>query len=114
MSTRIRARVGRGGGWASGGSDPTNGTIIRQKLLIAKYFPEIASCYNGTINLLLECPLQVRLPDIVTPPLQWHTNGYERFGITAIELEITPGATKRGSTRQSIRLTASTIWSLRS
>jgi hypothetical protein len=88
MSTRIRAWVSRGGGWASGGKNPANGTIIRQKTLVAKNFPDIANCYNGTINLQLECPLQVRLPDIVTPPLRWHPNGDERFGITAIELEI--------------------------
>jgi hypothetical protein len=69
-------------------NDPANGTIIRQKPLVAQYFPEIATCYNGTINLQLEFPLQVRLPDIVTPPLQWCPNGDERFGITAIELEI--------------------------
>ena len=88
MSSRIRARVGRGGGWASGGSNPANGTIIRQRPLIAQYFPEIIGCYNGTINLPLEHPLQIRLPQIVTPPLQWQPNFDERFRITEIELEI--------------------------
>jgi hypothetical protein len=88
MDLRIGASVAHGGGWASGGANPANGTIIRQKPLVVKYFSEIANCYNGTINLQLEIPLQVRLPDIVTPPLRWHPNGDERFGITEIKLEL--------------------------
>jgi hypothetical protein len=69
-------------------ANPADGTILRQKPLVVKYFPEIESCYNGTINLQLERPLQVRLPDMVTPPLRWHSNGDERFGITEIKFEL--------------------------
>lgn len=89
---RIEAVVTQGGGWASGRSNPDGGpgTIERQRPLMRRYFPEIVNCHNGTINLLLDCPLQVRLPDIVTPPLDWNPAAFpdgERFGITAIELE---------------------------
>lgn len=65
--------------------------IPLQKPLVVKYFPKIQKCYNGTINLQLGHPLQVRLPDIVTPPLAWvpnDPNANERFGITEIELEV--------------------------
>jgi hypothetical protein len=88
MGLRIGASVARGGGWASGMANPAEGTIFRQKPLIVKYFSEIEGCHNGTINLQLELPLQVRLPDIVTPPLRWHTDFDERFGITEIKLEL--------------------------
>src|ERR1700687_1011376 len=88
MGLRIGASVTRGGGWASGGANPANGTIVLQKPFVVRYFPEIANCYNGTINLQLDFPLQVRLPDIVTPPLRWHPNSDERFGITEIEFEL--------------------------
>lgn len=36
----------------------------------------------------LQAPLDIRLPDIVTPPIAWHPDGAERFGITKVELEI--------------------------
>jgi hypothetical protein len=48
-------------------------------------------CHDGTINVRLNHPLQVRLPEIVTPPLPWFPNDpniNERFGITEIELEV--------------------------
>jgi hypothetical protein len=90
---RIEAVVTQGGGWASGRSNPNGGagTIELQKPLIRTYFPEIMDRHDGTINLLLDCPLQVRLPDIVTPPLDWHSTNFpdgEKFGITAIELDL--------------------------
>jgi hypothetical protein len=90
---RIEGVVTEGGGWASGRSNLNGGpgTIELQKPLMRSYFPEIINCHNGTINLLLDLPLQVRLPDIVTPPLDWNPVTFpegERFGITAIELEL--------------------------
>ncbi len=90
---RIEAVVTEGGGWASGRTNPNGGpgTIELQKPLMRSYFPEIIHCHNGTINLQLDCPLQVRLPDIVTPPLDWNPAAFpggERFGITAIEFEL--------------------------
>ncbi len=69
---RLEASVARGLGAASGMEKPTNGTIFRQRPLVVKYFSEIENCYNGTINLQLNVPLQVRLPDIVTPPFRWN------------------------------------------
>jgi hypothetical protein len=64
-----------------------------QAPLLKLHFPEISTCYPGTINFVLEIALQVRLPDTMTPPLAWHpsdTKG-ERFGITKIGLILPNG-----------------------
>jgi hypothetical protein len=66
-------------------------TVALQAPLLRPYFPEIEKCRHATINFGLPIPLQVRLPDIVTPPLAWPGNGSdERFGITKIGLTV-PG-----------------------
>jgi hypothetical protein len=75
--------------FANGSADgaPDQGTITLQKPLLLPHFPEIASCHNGTINLLLDCPLEIRLPDIVTPPIRWRPNEpefEEGFGLKRI------------------------------
>jgi hypothetical protein len=93
IEMRIEAAVTEGLGWASGRSFASGlpGTIVLQKPLIRPYFPEITKCHDGTINLLLDDPLQVRLPDIVTPPLDWNSVEFpdgERFGFTEVEFEV--------------------------
>jgi hypothetical protein len=65
-------------------------SLIRlQKPLLRNCFPEIDRCKAGTINVQLEHALDVRIPDIVTPPIAWQpgSNLAERFGFTKIELE---------------------------
>lgn len=62
--------------------------IEAQKPHVRRYFPQIDECRSGTINLALNAPLEIRFPDIVTPPITWCAGGDERFGITAIELEL--------------------------
>ena len=84
MAIVIPANVAPGLGAAST-------TIALQKPHVARYFPEIESCHSGTINLHLAAPLEIQLPDIVTPPIEWHPDhpGHtERFGITKIALEL--------------------------
>jgi hypothetical protein len=93
IDMRIEAAITQGLGWASGRSlaDGAPGTVVLQKPLIRRYFPEIMGCHDGTINLLLDSPLQVRLPDIVTPPLDWNSVEFpdgERFGFTEVEFEL--------------------------
>jgi hypothetical protein len=71
----------------SGPGAPERGSIALQKPLLVRYFPEIAACHNGTINLLLDEPLEIRLPDVVTPPLRWRPyepEFDERFGFKKI------------------------------
>jgi hypothetical protein len=81
MPIEIDATVIEGHGGAS--------KAIRQQVpLLKQFFPQIVDCHPGTINLQLAAPLQVRLPDIVTPVITWgDPPGLdERFGITRIEV----------------------------
>ncbi|OAF04715.1 hypothetical protein AYJ54_23945 [Bradyrhizobium centrolobii] len=68
-------------------------TVRMQAPLLRPYFPEISRCHLGTMNFVLEIAFQVRLPDIVTPPLAWHPSNPtgERFGITKIALTLANG-----------------------
>jgi hypothetical protein len=64
--------------------------LIRlQKPRLRDFFPEIDACQTGTINVQLDHALDVRIPDIVTPPIVWHSDSNigERFAFTKIELE---------------------------
>ena len=86
----ILATIIHGLGHASGKAHdrgPENGTILLQKPLLKKYLPEIVTCHNGTINLLLDSPFEVRIPEIVTPPLRWRPSTPkfdERFGLSEV------------------------------
>jgi hypothetical protein len=62
--------------------------INLQKPELRKYPPQIDECHSGTINVYLGAPLDVRIPDVVTPPIAWQTGDPERFSLTKIELEI--------------------------
>jgi hypothetical protein len=64
--------------------------IQLQKPLLRDFFPDIEDCKIGTINVQLDHALDIRIPDIVTPPLQWeaHSNLGERFGFTSVKLEL--------------------------
>ena len=89
MTRRIEATIIHGLGIASGRAygNRAAGTIPLQKPFLQRYLPEIADCHDGTINLLLDTPLEVRLPDVVTPPFKWRPSEPEfdeRFGFTEI------------------------------
>lgn len=77
-------------GYIVNGLGVATNAIELQKPLLRNYFPEIDACKIGTINVQLEHALDVRIPDIVTPPLVWQpgSNMGERFGLTRIKLEI--------------------------
>lgn len=64
--------------------------IQLQKPLLRDFFPDIEICKIGTINVQLDHALDIRIPDIVTPPLQWEPNSSagERFGLTSVKLEL--------------------------
>jgi len=85
----LRARIVPGLGVAQG-------TLARQLPLISKDFPEVADCHPGTINLELECPLEVTQPDHRTAPLAWTPSGRttEVFDLVRIELEFGPLPTR--------------------
>ena len=78
----LKARIVPGLGVAQG-------TLARQLPLISQGFPEVVDCYPGTINMELECPLEVTQPDHRTAPLAWTPSGRttEVFDLVRIELE---------------------------
>jgi hypothetical protein len=64
--------------------------IQLQKPLLRDFLPGIEDCKIGTINVQLDHALDIRIPDIVTPPLQWEpqSSAGERFGFTSVKLEL--------------------------
>jgi hypothetical protein len=92
FDNKVRAKIINGLGAASGtgeGFSTASATITLQRPHLKTYFPKIEDCYNGTINVLLDYPVEIRLPEIVTPPLPWGVNGAtERFGITEVRFEL--------------------------
>jgi hypothetical protein len=60
-----------------------------QKPHLRDFFPVIDECQIGTINVQLNHALDVRIPDVVTPPIAWQagSNAGERFAFTKIEFE---------------------------
>ena len=64
--------------------------IELQKPLLRDFLPVIEDCKIGTINVQLDHALDLRIPDIVTPPLQWgpDSNVGERFWFTSVKLEL--------------------------
>jgi hypothetical protein len=85
-------------GKITSGLGAATGTVGMQRDLLRPYFPQIDTCQIGTINVDLLMPLQVHLPDIVTPPLRWHPShpAGERFGITRVEIELSGEARQEG------------------
>ena len=85
----LKARIVPGLGVAQG-------TLARQLPLISQGFPEVVDCYPGTINMELECPLEVAQPDHRTAPLAWTPSGRttEVFDLVRIELEFGPLPTR--------------------
>lgn len=80
---RIKARLISGMGVATR-------TLARQLPLISERFPEVSSCWPGTLNLELETELEVVWPDHKTPPLAWTPSGIrtEVFELVRIQLEL--------------------------
>jgi hypothetical protein len=64
--------------------------LHRQKPLLRSFLPDIENCQIGTINVQLDHALDIKIPDIVTPPLQWEPTSSvgERFGFTSVRLEL--------------------------
>ena len=86
MAIEFQAIVARGLGAASQ-------TVPKQAPLLEPYFPEVSECKHATINFSLRYPVQVRLPDIVTPPLEWGGSPPgERFGLSKIGLALPDGS----------------------
>jgi hypothetical protein len=62
---------------------------------LIKYFPEIANCHLGSINLQLDRPLRIANPDCTTPPIHWSPLDptlFERFSFLRGGFEYPTGA----------------------
>jgi len=77
-----------------GTSAPGYGKATRSLALVLPLFeldfPEVAGCYRGTINLILDRPLLVVKPDHRSQPLPWDVNYpdyLEGFDFLRIEFE---------------------------
>jgi hypothetical protein len=55
--------------------------IELQKPLLRDFLPDIEDCKIGTINVQLDHTPDIRIPDIVTPPLQWEPDFERRRAI---------------------------------
>ncbi|EKD81834.1 MAG: Glycosyltransferase family 9 protein [uncultured bacterium] len=61
----IKGKIQRGLG-------ESKNTVHEQIPFFRECFPEVASCQEGTINILLEKPLVILTPDFTSAPLPWH------------------------------------------
>ena len=77
----IKGKIQKGFGQASH-------TIPRQKKFFKKYIKDIDCYYNGTINLLMEKPIIISRPDIITEPIEWTKGFKEKFEFLNIKLEV--------------------------
>jgi hypothetical protein len=80
---RIEGKIVRGYGWAT--------KFLKTQIpLIAREFPEIKICHRGSINVLLDTPLQINRPDFITRRIDWGEMK-EVFHFTRIEFELLGG-----------------------
>jgi hypothetical protein len=56
-----------------------------QAPLLAPRFPQINRLHLATINILVESPLRIESPDIITDPIDWHD--HEVVHITACQFQ---------------------------
>jgi len=50
--------------------------------------PELGKCSQRTINVILECQLELISPAFVIGPIRWHPNAFEMFGFQSIIFEV--------------------------
>jgi len=61
----LRGRIVKGLGSAAG-------ILPVQAPLLARRFPQVGRLHLATINIVLESPLRIETPDIITDPIDWH------------------------------------------
>ena len=50
--------------------------------------PELGKCLERTINVILECQLEIISPTFVIGPIRWHPSAFEMFGFLPIVFEL--------------------------
>ncbi len=70
-------------------------TVALQMEHFRRWFPEVAECQPGTINVQLEEALRVQNPDFTTEKIPWHPSHRrgdgERFSFLRVGFEIPTG-----------------------
>jgi hypothetical protein len=76
------------------GLGKASGFLVHQLPHIEKEFSEVAACRRGSINVELDVPLLVLVPDHRTKPIAWMPGSpfKEVFDLLRIELEAPPDA----------------------
>ncbi len=77
----IPGRIVRGLGAASE-------TLKLQMPHFVQVHPELGKCSQRTINIILECQLELISPTFVIGPIRWHPNAFEMFGFQSIIFEV--------------------------
>lgn len=62
--------------------------LPQQKPFLRTYVQDIDNFFNGTINVLLERPLIIFRPEILTPDFTYSNGKKERFGFQKIKFEV--------------------------
>ena len=62
-------------------------TLQLQMPYFVKVHPELGKCSPRTINVILECQLEIISPSFVIGPIQWHPSALELFGFRSIVFE---------------------------
>jgi hypothetical protein len=63
-------------------------TVQKQMPYFLKVCPELKSCRCATINVILECQLEVISPDLLVGPIVWSPGFSELFGLLKIRFEV--------------------------
>lgn len=66
-------------------------TIALQMPHFERCFPEIRDCHPASINVCLDCELQVLIPDCTTPPIEWQYGQREVFSFLRVGFEYPAG-----------------------
>lgn len=71
------------------GLGAASGNLRAQMPFFTASHPELEDCRCGTINVILECRLEIDSPDFVLGPFKWcETFPPERFGFLKIRFEV--------------------------
>ncbi|MBF0501631.1 MAG: hypothetical protein HQM09_15940 [Candidatus Riflebacteria bacterium] len=86
MKISVKGKIQKGAGQGQN-------TLREQMPFFKECFPEVAACKPGTINVLLEKPLVVLVPDFTSQSVPWHpalklVKGGEIFQFVRIRITI--------------------------
>ena len=78
-------------GQITSGTKSAHNNIPKQIPHIEKEFPEVKDCKHATINVILDCQIEIIAPDYVTTPIKWDSGRREMFGFVRVGFEVVGG-----------------------